>query len=376
MANTTSGTTTFDKTFAIDEILEEAYERIGLQNVSGNQLRMARRSLNIMFQEWGNRGLHYWEVANNSFTLVDGQAVYTMFRSTGDGTSDATAVYGVDDVLEAVYRNASSVDTIILNTNGNTYFNGGNVGIGTTSPYNKLHVNGTGRINSLIVGDASASNTPAVALHIKSSATNARLRIEDSDSSNDYWDFYVNQGDGLYFIEDGANRVTFKTGGNVGIGNTNPPSTLTVNGTIALYDSAADPNLTINESGVSRMGAGEINIVQGWSGTLTAGDTLVFTYNKVSWAAYGFEIEGTNAGRWGKIEGGGYSNGGPGLQSYTNVGNLFSSFAITSTSGNNQGLVMTMTLAGGIHTVFRIRYFQGGGDSVPLASRATLDLNS
>ena len=62
MANTTSGTTTFDKTFAIDEIIEEAYERIGLQSVSGNQLRQARRSLNIMFQEWGNRGLHYWEV--------------------------------------------------------------------------------------------------------------------------------------------------------------------------------------------------------------------------------------------------------------------------------------------------------------------------
>ena len=35
MANTTSGTATFDKTFAIDEIVEEAFERIGLQNVSG-----------------------------------------------------------------------------------------------------------------------------------------------------------------------------------------------------------------------------------------------------------------------------------------------------------------------------------------------------
>ena len=121
MANTTSGTTTFDKTFAIDEIIEEAYERIGLQSVSGNQLRQARRSLNIMFQEWGNRGLHYWEVANNSITLVNGQAVYTMFRSTGDGTSDATAVYGVDDVLEAVYRNSSSVDSPLTKINRSTY---------------------------------------------------------------------------------------------------------------------------------------------------------------------------------------------------------------------------------------------------------------
>jgi hypothetical protein len=110
MANTTSGTYTFDKTFSIDEIVEEAYERIGLQPNSGFNLKSARRSLNIMFQEWANRGLHYWEVANNSITLVDGQAEYTMFRSTDDGTSDATAVYGVDDILEAAYRNSSSVD--------------------------------------------------------------------------------------------------------------------------------------------------------------------------------------------------------------------------------------------------------------------------
>jgi hypothetical protein len=121
VANTTSGTVVFDKNFSIDEIIEEAYERIGLQPVSGNQLRIARRSLNIMFQEWGNRGLHYWEVANNSITLVDGQAVYTMFRSTGDGTSDATAVYGVDDVLEASFRNSSSVDTPLTKINRSSY---------------------------------------------------------------------------------------------------------------------------------------------------------------------------------------------------------------------------------------------------------------
>ena len=120
MANTTSGTTIFDKNFAIDEIIEEAYERIGMQGVSGNQLRMARRSLNIMFQEWANRGLHYWEVANNNITLVADQATYTMFRSTGDGTSDATAIYGVDDILEASYRN-SNVDTPLTKISRSQY---------------------------------------------------------------------------------------------------------------------------------------------------------------------------------------------------------------------------------------------------------------
>ena len=110
MANTTSGTHTFEKGFSIDEIIEESFERMGIQNVTGYQLKTSRRSLNIMFQEWANRGIHYWQVANNNITLVNGQAVYTMFRSAGDGTSSATAVYGVDDVLEASYRD-NDVDT-------------------------------------------------------------------------------------------------------------------------------------------------------------------------------------------------------------------------------------------------------------------------
>ena len=121
MANTTSGTTIFEKGFSISDIVEEAYERIGIQGVSGYQLKGARRSLNIMFQEWSNRGLHYWEIANNSITLVNNQSVYTMFRSTTDGTSDATAVYGVDDILEASYRNTSNVDTPLTKISRSTY---------------------------------------------------------------------------------------------------------------------------------------------------------------------------------------------------------------------------------------------------------------
>ena len=88
MANTTSHSYTFDKTLAIDEIIEDAYERIGLQNVSGYQLKTAKRSLNILFSEWSNRGLHYWEVANQGFTLVDGTNVYTTYRTPQDGASN------------------------------------------------------------------------------------------------------------------------------------------------------------------------------------------------------------------------------------------------------------------------------------------------
>jgi len=107
MANTTSGTTTFDKTFSIDEIVEEAFERIGVQQVSGYQLKTSRRSLNIMLQEWGNRGIHYWEIDELDLDLIQGQAEYKFFRSAADGTSavsNPNGIYGMSDVLEAQLR--------------------------------------------------------------------------------------------------------------------------------------------------------------------------------------------------------------------------------------------------------------------------------
>ena len=107
MANTTSGTTIFEKGFSIADIVEEAFERIGIQGVSGYQLQTARRSLNIMFQEWSNRGLHYWEVENTSMTLATDQTEYTIFRSSAEGASN-----GVTTTLSAGIN--SSVTTIPL----------------------------------------------------------------------------------------------------------------------------------------------------------------------------------------------------------------------------------------------------------------------
>ena len=99
MANTTSGTVTFDKTFAVDDLIAEAYERIGSQVTSGYQLKTARRSLNIMFQEWGNRGLHYWEIAETNIDLIEGQAEYTFYRESGDGTNNTFVPASANDVI-------------------------------------------------------------------------------------------------------------------------------------------------------------------------------------------------------------------------------------------------------------------------------------
>ena len=115
MPNTSSGTATFDRTFYIDDIMEEAYQRIGIQDLNGYRIKSARRSLNIMFQEWGNRGLHYWELKETNINLVEGQTEYHFFRRAADDTADTnraqatttqvdSTIFGMDDVLEATFR--------------------------------------------------------------------------------------------------------------------------------------------------------------------------------------------------------------------------------------------------------------------------------
>ena len=128
MANTTSGSYTFDKNLGIDEIIEDAYERIGIQSVSGYQLKTAKRSLNILFSEWGNRGLQFWEVKNQNVTLVNGQAVYTFYRSTADGVSDGvstTLSAGIDAAVTTIPLTAitgfPTAGTLTIGTEDITY---------------------------------------------------------------------------------------------------------------------------------------------------------------------------------------------------------------------------------------------------------------
>lgn len=66
----TSGTTTFN--LNIDEIVEEAFERCGMRVTTGYQLSSARRSLNLMFLDWANRGLNLWTIERFTTTLTSG----------------------------------------------------------------------------------------------------------------------------------------------------------------------------------------------------------------------------------------------------------------------------------------------------------------
>ena len=96
----TSGT----KTFSVDtgELIEEAYELAGLELRTSYDAQTARRSLNIMFADWANRGINLWTVAQVTLDLVESTASYTL------------NAYDID-VLDAVIRRDStdiSIDRI------------------------------------------------------------------------------------------------------------------------------------------------------------------------------------------------------------------------------------------------------------------------
>ena len=107
----TSGTTAFD--LDIDDIIQEAYERCGIRTNSGYDLKSARRSLNIMFSEWGNRGIHLWKVTLKEQLLTAGTATYTAptdanaileaYVSTTTGTTGSTNDVSLTKISRSQY---------------------------------------------------------------------------------------------------------------------------------------------------------------------------------------------------------------------------------------------------------------------------------
>jgi hypothetical protein len=81
MANT-SGSSAFN--LDLTELVEEAFERAGSELRTGYDLRTARRSLNIMFADWANRGINMWTIETGTINLVQGQNTYALPTDTID----------------------------------------------------------------------------------------------------------------------------------------------------------------------------------------------------------------------------------------------------------------------------------------------------
>lgn len=108
---TTSGTATFN--LDLNEIVEEAFERCGSELRTGYDLRTARRSLNLMFADFANRGVNLWTLDSGTIPLIQGTATYNLPADTVD-------------LLEHVIRtgsgNASTqIDVTITRISNSTY---------------------------------------------------------------------------------------------------------------------------------------------------------------------------------------------------------------------------------------------------------------
>ncbi len=99
---TTSGSRDFN--MDVGEIIEEAFERCGLEVRTGYDARTARRSLNLMFADWANRGLNLWTVKQGTLTLTEGQAQETLTADVVDILEVTLRRNGTDYEVERISR--------------------------------------------------------------------------------------------------------------------------------------------------------------------------------------------------------------------------------------------------------------------------------
>jgi hypothetical protein len=79
---TTSGVAAFN--LDLNEIVEEAFERAGSELRTGYDLRTARRSLNLLFADWANRGVNMWTFEQGTLTFTQGLNTYALPNDTVD----------------------------------------------------------------------------------------------------------------------------------------------------------------------------------------------------------------------------------------------------------------------------------------------------
>tara|TARA_R110002072_G_scaffold150365_1_gene298673 strand:+ start:574 stop:1245 length:672 start_codon:yes stop_codon:yes gene_type:complete len=91
---TSSGQTTFDLT--IDDVIEQAFEQVGGQPISGEEARSARICLNLLMTEWQNRGVLLWKLADTPVTVSTSVTEYTLDSDIIDSLQTTITVNGND----------------------------------------------------------------------------------------------------------------------------------------------------------------------------------------------------------------------------------------------------------------------------------------
>jgi hypothetical protein len=97
-----SGSTDFE--LAVDEYIEEAFERCGLEVRTGYDLKTAKRSLNLMLAEWANRGLNRWTIEQKTQALTADDSEYSLGTDVIDILSMVVRRSGTDLSMTRIGR--------------------------------------------------------------------------------------------------------------------------------------------------------------------------------------------------------------------------------------------------------------------------------
>jgi hypothetical protein len=99
---TVSGSKDFELDVA--DYIEEAFERCGLEVRTGYDLKTAKRSLNLMFADWANRGLNQWTIAQRNFTVTENDGDVDLGTDVIDILSLVVRRDGTDYALDRISR--------------------------------------------------------------------------------------------------------------------------------------------------------------------------------------------------------------------------------------------------------------------------------
>ena len=321
---------------------------------------------------------------NLGITQSDGDYLAKLYQSSADG------------FLSLYTGQATPLEKVRISSYGDSWFvpnGGGNVGIGTTSPFNTTNNTGlnvdTGGHSSIMIGDG--INDGGM---IQSSDGSQRIIIganvyDDPSSSWQRWngtgaaliDVYGEGGAAFISlnVDNGSSgfpsaKLFVKGDGNVGIGTTSPAAKLEVRGAVAVGRATEDGGVTVSLTGGGDVSGGTLEMTQGWTGTMSSGDTVVFTYNAVSWKSWilQYKFASTNGLTSGEI--GGYNNNSDGNSNTTHI-NAHGMSIGKSRVGQSNIITFTFTSLG-VHPFCHFKYYQSGGDGAPTAAKASITLNS
>ena len=99
---TVSGSKNFE--LDVTEYIEEAFERCGREVRTGYDIKTAKRSMNLLFADWANRGLNAWTIEQTTQALTQGTSNYSLGADTIDILSAVIRRSDVDYSIERLSR--------------------------------------------------------------------------------------------------------------------------------------------------------------------------------------------------------------------------------------------------------------------------------